>query len=41
MHHVFGEGANARPRDLRDGFVELGLAAEELLTHGTPRLVYA
>jgi hypothetical protein len=40
VHSIFGEGANPRMRKLRDGFMELGLPADELLTHGTPRVTY-
>lgn len=32
---------NSRPRTARDGSDELKLPADELLSHGTPRLVYA
>jgi hypothetical protein len=37
---VFGEGVNPRLRKIRDGLTELGLDADELLRHGSPRLVY-
>ncbi len=40
VHYVFGEGVNPRLRHLRDGLDELKLPANELLSHGTPRLVY-
>jgi hypothetical protein len=40
VHSIFGEGANPHMRMLRDGFTELGLPADELLTHGTPRVTY-
>jgi hypothetical protein len=36
----FGEGPSERMRKVRDGLVRLGLPADELLRHGTPRLVY-
>jgi hypothetical protein len=40
VNSVFGEGTSPRLRKIRDGLDELGLPTEELLTHGTPRLVY-
>ncbi|HXI19895.1 MAG TPA: Druantia anti-phage system protein DruA, partial [Gemmatimonadales bacterium] len=40
VNSVFGEGVNPRLRKLRDGLGELGLDADELLTHGSPRVVY-
>lgn len=36
----FGEGPSERMRKVREGLVRLGLPADELLRHGTPRLVY-
>jgi len=40
VNSVFGEGANPRLRKIRDALEELGLPEDELLHHGTPRLVY-
>jgi hypothetical protein len=40
VHSIFGEGANPRMRKLRDGLDALGLPADQLLTHGTPRVAY-
>jgi hypothetical protein len=40
VNYVFGEGVNPRLRHLRDGLDELKLPSDELLSHGTPRLVY-
>ena len=36
----FGEGPSERLRKIRDGLVRLGLPADELLRHGSPRRVY-
>ncbi len=36
----FGEGPSERMRKVRDGLVRLGLPADELLRHGSPRRVY-
>lgn len=36
----FGEGPSERMRKVRDGLARLGLPADELLRHGTPRRVY-
>jgi hypothetical protein len=40
VNSVFGEGVNPRLRKLRDGLDALGLATDDLLNHGGPRLVY-
>ena len=40
VNSVFGEGANPRLRKIRDALGLLGLPADDLLEHGTPRLVY-
>lgn len=40
VNSVFGEGANPRMRKIRDGLTVLGVAAEEILMHGTPRIIY-
>jgi hypothetical protein len=36
----FGEGPSERMRKVRDGLSRLGLPADELLRHGSPRRVY-
>ena len=40
VNSVFGEGVNPRLRKIRDGLDALGLATDDLLNHGGPRLVY-
>jgi hypothetical protein len=40
VHSIFGEGVNPRLRKIRDGLDALGLLSDEILTHGTPRIVY-
>jgi hypothetical protein len=40
VNSVFGEGVNPRLRKIRDGLDALGLATDNLLDHGAPRLVY-
>jgi hypothetical protein len=40
VHSIFGEGVNPRLRKIREGLEYLGLPADALLTHGSPRLVY-
>ncbi len=40
VHSIFGEGVSPRLRKIRDGLARLGLPAEKLLLHGSPRLVY-
>lgn len=40
INSVFGEGVNPRLRKIRQALDLLGLPANELLQHGTPRLVY-
>lgn len=40
VNSVFGEGVNPRLRKIRDGLDALGLPTENLLNHGSPRLVY-
>jgi hypothetical protein len=39
-NNLFGEGTSPKLRGLRDGFVSLGLDAEELLVHGIERCMY-
>jgi hypothetical protein len=40
VNSIFGEGVNPKLRKLRSGFDSVGLPAELLLKHGSPRLVY-
>jgi hypothetical protein len=40
VNSVFGEGVNPRLRKIRGALDLLGLPTEDLLHHGTPRLVY-
>jgi hypothetical protein len=40
VHSIFGEGVNPRMRKIRDGLNSLGLVSDEILRHGTPRIVY-
>src|SRR5207247_2192835 len=40
VNSVFGEGVNPRLRKIRHALGQLGLPEDELLEHGTPRLVY-
>ena len=40
VHSIFGEGVNPRLRKIRDGLDTLGVLSDEILTHGTPRIVY-
>ena len=40
VNSVFGEGVNPRLRKIRGALELLGLSTDELLQHGTPRLVY-
>jgi hypothetical protein len=40
VNSVFGEGVNPRLRKIREALDVLGLPTNELLHHGTPRLVY-
>lgn len=40
VNSVFGEGVNPRLRKIREALDLLGLPTNELLHHGTPRLVY-
>jgi len=40
VHSIFGEGVNPRMRKIRDGLTALGVPADEILRHGTPRIVY-
>jgi hypothetical protein len=37
---IFGEGVSPRMRKLRTGLEQAGLPSEQLLQHGTPRIVY-
>lgn len=41
INYVFGEGVSPKLRLIRDGLDELGLNSEELLQHGSSRIVYA
>lgn len=40
VHSIFGEGVNPRLRKIREGLDRLRLPSDELLSHGSPRLVY-
>jgi hypothetical protein len=40
VNFVFGEGQSPKLRQLREGFAALGLSQSNILSHGTPRLVY-
>jgi hypothetical protein len=40
VNSVFGEGVNPRLKKIRGALSELGLPEDEILEHGTPRLVY-
>jgi len=40
VNSVFGEGVNPRLRKVRDGLDALGFPSDQLLVHGSPRLVY-
>jgi hypothetical protein len=40
VNSIFGEGVNPLMRKLRDGLVEVGLPADDLLKHGNSRVVY-
>ena len=40
VNSIFGEGVNPLMRKIRDGLVELGLPADQLLKHGNSRIVY-
>jgi len=40
VNSIFGEGVNPLMRKLRDGLVEVGLPADDLLKHGNCRVVY-
>lgn len=40
VNSIFGEGVNPLMRKLRDGLMHIGLATENLLLHGNPRVVY-
>ena len=41
VNSVFGEGVNPRMRKVREALDELGFPSDELLRHGSQRLVYA
>ena len=41
MNSIFGEGVSPRFRKVREGLDLIGLPADRLLQHGSPRLVYA
>lgn len=40
VNWVFGEGVNPRMRAIREGLAVLNLPSDELLNHGSPRIVY-
>jgi hypothetical protein len=40
VHYLFGEGVSPKLRKIRDGLDRLGLNSEQLLSHGSSRLVY-
>lgn len=40
INNVFGEGASPRLRQVREGLSVLGLNADDVLRHSTPRIVY-
>jgi hypothetical protein len=40
VNSIFGEGANPRMRKIRDGLTALGFPTEDLMMHGTPRIIY-
>jgi len=40
VNWVFGEGVNPRMRAIREGLDSLGLASDQFLNHGSPRIVY-
>ncbi len=40
VNSIFGEGANPRMRKIRDGLTTLGVSADDILMHGTPRIIY-
>lgn len=40
VHSIFGEGVNPRMRKIRNGLSAVGVRADEILRHGTPRIVY-
>jgi hypothetical protein len=41
VNNVFGEGTNPRLRQIRQGLEVLGINPDLILTHGTPRILYA
>ncbi|HWP36029.1 MAG TPA: Druantia anti-phage system protein DruA [Gemmatimonadales bacterium] len=41
VNNEFGEGTSPRLRQVREGVEALGLSANDILQHSTPRLVYA
>ncbi len=41
VNSIFGEGVSPKFRKVRDALDAIGLPADELLQHGSPRLVYA
>jgi hypothetical protein len=40
VNFIFGEGVSPTFRAIRDGLDELGLASDELLNHGSPKIAY-
>lgn len=40
VNSIFGEGVNPRLRKIRNGLDEAGLPSDEMLRHGSPRLIY-
>lgn len=41
VRYIFGEGTNPRMREVRGALDEVGLPSDDMLRHGTPRIVYA
>jgi hypothetical protein len=41
VNSIFGEGVNPKMRKLREAITLVGLPADKVLKHGSPRLVYA
>ena len=40
VNSIFGEGVNPLMRKIRDGLAGAGLDGDDVLNHGTPRIVY-
>lgn len=41
VRYIFGEGTNPRMREVRGALDEVGLPSDDMLRHGTPRIIYA